>query len=1684
MKRLKCVLSILLLITLIGTLVPLSAFADSLEVEYISVTTVDELMTALASASTDAENPTYIRLASDMVQSETDPAAVITVAAGTNVVIEGDGHSIVQGTVQSVSGSAEIIVNGTVVLKNITIDGNQNGRCVFVSGGGSLTLDQGAKVINGRSISSKINSGIGVYVQSYMAAAGCEGRLIINDGAEISGHIHNGLTYLVKGLAIYAGGTVIMNGGTIRNNVDNTGCVKEDKAVYGGAVYAFSSASTTNMPGWDIVNFTMNGGTIEDNYAVAGGAILCSNYSDVRLNKGTISGNTAVHAGGAIMISGTTGNNDISNRMELHIEKDMVISGNTANVGGAVFANNGDVAIIGATIENNIATVDDDVPYSLKQLSVGTCDGAGQVCSQGSGGALYVVGAQVTITDAVIRNNVAQSLVTAEDESEILYAHGNGGAIFTEGLLNLISTVTISGDTKITGNTASGQGEFSGLGGGICLSFYAGSTGLANDERLAYISQIDILGGEITGNSGKLGNDIIYRNRMPYRTSGTRVYGEIDYSYACPYLNIQGDARIGEIFLPDTETYTDEDDGTVTEYPCVIHITGELTGSIGVICENNALGTVAAVSGDDYSAGFTDARAFSYADSSVDRKFDAADGSIFLTDQVVERIDFTKAEINISSGSVSYDGTAKEPEVVVTLDGQVLSEGSAYTITYSDNTDAGTATVTAQGAGVYTGTVQARFSIVPRNLADNPDIVVEEMDSFIATGEELRPNVVVNDVINGTDVSLAADSDYSIAYESNVEAGQARVIITGCGNYQGTLNVPFTITAAPEGSVCVRSESQLQEALDQEKSYIYFGSSFSVNSPVSVNYKTEINGNSFGLTYEGETNQNNAVITVLKGGQVKIKNMKVTAGVNSRTLYVEKDGVLEVSGSVLSGRNREIDGISIYNAGTLTVEGTVVTNATYAGSAALGVVYNAGTFNMEEGTRISGGAFTYSGTVYNTEKGLFNMKGGTISGRGSSSMHLKFGAAVTNMGTFNMTGGSITGCFYAEAVLTSGIFNMKGGVIAENNATSTNGATFSSEACGGGVLVIGGTFSMYDGAVIRDNVSYMGGGVGIYGSSSVFNMYGGEIRDNLASTNDDAVKLVDNNSCGGGIGIYGGTVNMSGGSVTGNVAYIGDYDGETRWGSDEIPGSWFEYTGFGGGVYILSGCLNMTGGEISSNEGKCGPGYSYGGKGGGIVVYDDDDSTNTAARANITGGIVKDNISGCGYGADILNMVYEAPLNAEARVYVGGSAEIGELYLEDGKLMLGISGKIEDLEIENFIINGMDVVGSVAAVYEDGVESDESDPSHIGYGGQWSLALSEDGRKIILDKLSLGDIAAFAIDPVEFRGNSITRTQLTCHVTLKSGIVLDFEGMSGFVISDSKIRKDDGTYSGSDIYDSGEYTITVSAGENSSFRGSVETGLTVLRKNVEDVQIVIGDGSGQVCYDDGNAVTPEVQATLGEYKLTDDDITVEYKNNRNKGNATVTLTASADSNFEGSADFEFTIADHVFRQKASGKIAREATCSAKAEYYVVCDHCNTVSSTVTVESGELKAHTPVTVPAVEATYSDEGLTEGTMCSVCWTVIKPQEKTARLHSDGLSTELENGRYYYYVNNKIAVNITGLVTNSLGQWYVIKGIAYPDYTGIVSDGTDSWYIKKGKVNTSYSGNLIYNGKTYVITSGKVQ
>lgn len=139
--------------------------------------------------------------------------------------------------------------------------------------------------------------------------------------------------------------------------------------------------------------------------------------------------------------------------------------------------------------------------------------------------------------------------------------------------------------------------------------------------------------------------------------------------------------------------------------------------------------------------------------------------------------------------SYAYTGKAITPGVVVETGSSTLTPGTDYTVSYSNNTNAGTATITVTGVGRYSGTQTANFIIEPKSIQSCD---TTEITDRTYTGDAYTPDITVSD---GGKV-LTKGVDYTVTYKNNTNPGTASIVIQGLSsNYAGTKVISFKISA-------------------------------------------------------------------------------------------------------------------------------------------------------------------------------------------------------------------------------------------------------------------------------------------------------------------------------------------------------------------------------------------------------------------------------------------------------------------------------------------------------------------------------------------------------------------------------------------------------------------------------------------------------------------------------------------------------------------------------------------------------------------------------------------------------------------------------------------------------------------------------------------------------------------------
>ncbi len=151
----------------------------------------------------------------------------------------------------------------------------------------------------------------------------------------------------------------------------------------------------------------------------------------------------------------------------------------------------------------------------------------------------------------------------------------------------------------------------------------------------------------------------------------------------------------------------------------------------------------------------------------------------------MKNVIFDGVSDQIYSISAASDGGVKLPDLELSYNGEPLAEGEDYKLTYSKNTKAGTATVTAKGMGRYSGSAKRTFRILPNDgTAEGYKLTVFTKSEVSYTKGGVTPNIDVKDKA-GQLLTPKTDYTVSVLNKSNLAPGTMTFVVTGKGNYKG-----------------------------------------------------------------------------------------------------------------------------------------------------------------------------------------------------------------------------------------------------------------------------------------------------------------------------------------------------------------------------------------------------------------------------------------------------------------------------------------------------------------------------------------------------------------------------------------------------------------------------------------------------------------------------------------------------------------------------------------------------------------------------------------------------------------------------------------------------------------------------------------------------------------------------------
>lgn len=218
----------------------------------------------------------------------------------------------------------------------------------------------------------------------------------------------------------------------------------------------------------------------------------------------------------------------------------------------------------------------------------------------------------------------------------------------------------------------------------------------------------------------------------------------------------------------------------------------------------------------------------------------------------ISRADISSCTVTLSDESLTYTGSSLRPTVTVKSGDKELTLNQDYYVSYRNNWDAGTASVIVNGSGNYTGSVTKDFQIVPADISNYEVTLYNDSFDYDGTAKEQR----YVRLYSGTRW-LSEDTDFTVTYANNVNAGTASAILTGTGNYTGSVTKDFTIKPL--------DISRYSASLSQ---YSYTSDGTEKCPDVTVTYgdKTLAAGTDFTVSYKDNVKEGTATVTITGAG--------------------------------------------------------------------------------------------------------------------------------------------------------------------------------------------------------------------------------------------------------------------------------------------------------------------------------------------------------------------------------------------------------------------------------------------------------------------------------------------------------------------------------------------------------------------------------------------------------------------------------------------------------------------------------------------------------------------------------------------------------------------------------------------------------------------------------------------------
>ncbi|MDY2627215.1 MAG: fibronectin type III domain-containing protein [Lachnospiraceae bacterium] len=232
------------------------------------------------------------------------------------------------------------------------------------------------------------------------------------------------------------------------------------------------------------------------------------------------------------------------------------------------------------------------------------------------------------------------------------------------------------------------------------------------------------------------------------------------------------------------------------------------------------------------------------------------------------RRDITKCDVTLSKTSYNYNGKARKPAVTVKNGAVILTKGTDYTVTYSNNKNAGTAKVTIEGTGLYSGTIEKEFTInkISNTIkASNYSKTYSKDTRSFSIETEVKGNAKLTYKSNNSKITVNNKGTVTVKAKY---IGKATITITSAAtkNYKKTTK-KITVTVKPK-------KTTLSSVVSKK------------SKTMTVKWKKNTSGSGYQICYSRtkDFSKNKKTVTIKKQSTVSATIKKLSG---NKTYYVK-----------------------------------------------------------------------------------------------------------------------------------------------------------------------------------------------------------------------------------------------------------------------------------------------------------------------------------------------------------------------------------------------------------------------------------------------------------------------------------------------------------------------------------------------------------------------------------------------------------------------------------------------------------------------------------------------------------------------------------------------------------------------------------------------------------------------------